>query len=147
MRISGSTDVDLYSTITYEKNETQSVETTSETAAEETTQAIQTKVSSNANVQELFEAQQQSSASVNIQQVDTSNVQVVNESTESSDEEETTTKLVYNSDGSVEQVTTITDADGNTTEERVQISGPKEETAENDVSDMHKDSISDKEVN
>lgn len=147
MRISGSTDVDLYSTITYEKNETQSVEATSETAAEETTQAIQTKVSSNANVQELFEAQQQSSASVNIQQVDTSNVQVVNESTESSDEEETTTKLVYNSDGSVEQVTTITDADGNTTEERVQISGPKEETAENDVSDMHKDSISDKEVN
>lgn len=147
MRISGSTDVDLYSTITYEKNETQSVEATSETAAEETTQAIQTKVSSNANVQELFEAQQQSSASVNIQQVDTSNVQVVNESTESSDEEETTTKLVYNSDGSVEQVTTITDADGNTTEERVQISGSKEETAENDVSDMHKDSISDKEVN
>ncbi len=132
MQISGIAAGSVYNTVSYEQNtaELQQLET-----KEEVQEAVQTAgastTSATANIQELYEAQQGAAASVNITQVDTSNAQVVTQSTSSAEEEEsTTTRLVFNSDGSVEQVTITTDADGNETEERVQISEPTEKTEE-----------------
>lgn len=154
MQISSITSRDVYNTVSYVQNtaevqqpETEEVQEAVQTASEPTTSAI-------ANVQELYEAQQGAAASVNITQVDTSNAQVVTQGTSSSaeeDEETTTTKLVFNSDGSVEQVTITTDADGNETEERVQISGPTEATgagqAEDNTSDVREGGKPDKKIN
>lgn len=95
------------------------------------------KASATADVSLLYEMQKNASASVNLMQSVSTEGETASapagqasesgSSSEASDEETTTTEMVYNADGSVEQVTITTDEDGNETEERVQISGPVEE--------------------
>lgn len=153
MQVSGVTAESIYNTVSYAQDTAETQQQETETVQEAVQTATVPTPSTVANVQELYEAQKGTSASVNITQVDTSNAQVVSQgasSSEQEDEETTTTKLVFNSDGSVEQVTITTDADGNETEERVQISGATEKTqegqAEGNTSDVKEDSKPDKKI-
>lgn len=130
MNITGVTTANVYDSYTYTNNTTatQEVTETPTQVTEETKTAV-----TGVDVKQLFEAQQGASASVNITQADSTGTssQTTTQSSGSAEEEEeeTTVELVFNADGSVEQVTTTTDAEGNETVERVQISGPTESKA------------------
>lgn len=119
-----------------EEQELEAVQIAEEIVEEEEEEST-SKASAAADVSLLYEVQKNASASVNLTQSVSTEGETASapagqasesgSSSEASDEETTTTEMVYNADGSVEQVTITTDEDGNETEERVQISGPVEE--------------------
>lgn len=140
MNITGVTTEYVYGSDTYTNSAT-----VAQMEAETEVQATEeVKTTTNADVKQLFEAQQGASASVNIIQGETTSggTQTTTQSSGSSEEEEetTTTELVFNADGSIEQVTTTIDADGNETVERVQISGPTE--SENGIKEGEQSKLS-----